>query len=271
IVVVNDTSFYNHRYLLRVGQGAAEDVHYLLIGAAGLDSAIDEMIDWIAENEPDMIVTAQVNEEYRRLVIDRGLDPNEHDSRGHDEALQEAEADTTQGGNASDYLSSEDWRIVAEDPSEADLVKFGRERNPAPNSRDRFSIAGVTNPAGRYTRKGERMYQAIKRGYQQVGEQRAKEIAARTVEKAAKHGARGLVKRKKNPCDCTPNPTVEEFRNPELVKSLIREGLDAEFAQKVVDITLRPSPITGKVKTVDQFKDDLAANLATGLMLEEDY
>lgn len=37
------------------------------------------------------------------------------------------------------------------------------------------------NPAGQLTAKGERMYEDIKRGYEERGEPRAKEIAARTV------------------------------------------------------------------------------------------
>ncbi len=47
------------------------------------------------------------------------------------------------------------------------------------------------NPA-RFTRKGERMYQHVRRGY--GSSPRAKEIAARTVYAASRRGARGLVR-----------------------------------------------------------------------------
>lgn len=49
------------------------------------------------------------------------------------------------------------------------------------------------NPSG-LTKKGERMYKAVERGYRAAGDARAKEIAARTVLSAAKHGSRGLVR-----------------------------------------------------------------------------
>jgi len=52
------------------------------------------------------------------------------------------------------------------------------------------------NPSG-LTKKGKRMYTAIKKGYEHVGETRAKEIASRTVYSAAKRGSRGLVKKKR--------------------------------------------------------------------------
>lgn len=64
------------------------------------------------------------------------------------------------------------------------------------------------NPPPGLTGKGKRMYEHIKKGYQAVGEQRAKEIAARTVRKAAQEQS-GLVK-KVNPEKTAANP-----ENPE--------------------------------------------------------
>lgn len=49
------------------------------------------------------------------------------------------------------------------------------------------------NPSG-LTKKGERMYKAVERGYRAAGDARAKEIAARTVFASAKHGTRGLIR-----------------------------------------------------------------------------
>lgn len=54
-------------------------------------------------------------------------------------------------------------------------------------------LALATNPAG-LTKKGERMYKAVERGYRAAGDARAKEIAARTVFASAKHGVKGLVR-----------------------------------------------------------------------------
>ena len=57
------------------------------------------------------------------------------------------------------------------------------------------SVHGRSNPAG-LTAKGERMYEDIKRGYEERGEPRAKEIAARTVQARA-HEIPGLKKKRR--------------------------------------------------------------------------
>lgn len=49
------------------------------------------------------------------------------------------------------------------------------------------------NPAGRFTAKGERMYQDVKREYEAKGDPRAAEIAARTVYAEHKKGVAGLL------------------------------------------------------------------------------
>jgi hypothetical protein len=49
------------------------------------------------------------------------------------------------------------------------------------------------NPAA-FTKKGERMYKAVERGYRAAGDARASEVAARTVLSAARHGQKGLVR-----------------------------------------------------------------------------
>lgn len=50
------------------------------------------------------------------------------------------------------------------------------------------------NPAGVLTAKGERMYEEIKRGYEEKGDPRAAEIAMRTVYAKAKEGVTGLLR-----------------------------------------------------------------------------
>lgn len=142
IIVVNDVSFYRHSFVFRVGQGAAQDIHYLLVGAEGIDTALDEMIDWIAENEPDLIINDQVHEAYLEAMKERNADPTDYNSDESQDAMQEAEVDTTSGGNAGDHIDSDSWNIVVEDPTDDVLQKFGHERqNPsskktAPRARD---------------------------------------------------------------------------------------------------------------------------------------
>ena len=58
----------------------------------------------------------------------------------------------------------------------------------------RGSRARRRNPAT-FTKKGERMYRHIRRGYGKS--RRAKEIAARTVYAAAKRGTKGLVRKRR--------------------------------------------------------------------------
>lgn len=66
----------------------------------------------------------------------------------------------------------------------------------------RFAVREYTeNPAGRFTDKGERMYEDIKASYEARGESRARaeELAARTVFARAADGVPGLVKRHGRP------------------------------------------------------------------------
>lgn len=65
------------------------------------------------------------------------------------------------------------------------------------------------------------------------------------------------------------NPSRAELRDPKFVQDTIQEGLDAEFKQKVAALELKPGP-TGKVKTREQFTKDIAANLATALLLDDE-
>lgn len=248
IVVINAfEGYYRHRYLLRFGGFTEATATYLLIGANGLDGAVDELIDWVRDEHLDGLATDTVSAAYV-----------EHKQEGmsDEDAQAAAEVDMTQGGNYSDYINSEDWSIVAEDPTDAQIKQIAYAKNP---DADPFAIPGVTNPAGRFTAKGERMYQEVMRSY--AGDARAKEIAARTVQKMSKQ-VPGLVK---NPA-CTPNPTATELRDPHWLAKNIREALDNEFATKVESIKMKP----GREKTLDQFKQDLANNLAMGFMLDED-
>lgn len=65
------------------------------------------------------------------------------------------------------------------------------------------------------------------------------------------------------------NPSRAELRDPKFVQDTIQEGLEAELQQKVAVLELKPGP-TGKVKTREQFTKDIAANLATALLLDDE-
>lgn len=124
LIVVNHDSqpFTDHSYVLRFGGFTEAGATYLLIYADSLGDALDEFIDWIREERPDSLADEQVTEQYNENIA-AGM--SEHD------AISDAESDTTQGGNYGNYIHSEDWSLVAEDPSEESLQKIGKRDNPA--------------------------------------------------------------------------------------------------------------------------------------------
>ena len=86
-----------------------------------LESALDACVEWIADNEPDMLMNEQVAEEYNRLIAE---------GETEDAAIEGSQVDTYQDGQGN-YIDS-DWRIIAEDPSEDDLQRIaGRKQNPS--------------------------------------------------------------------------------------------------------------------------------------------
>lgn len=75
-----------------------------------------------------------------------------------------------------------------------ELFWSGEGSHKNPRGKDALDVPDVTNPTGVLTAKGERMYEDIKRGYEEKGEPRAAEIAMRTVYARAKEGAEGLLR-----------------------------------------------------------------------------
>lgn len=168
IINPNDANFYKHRYVFAFG---AYGDTLLMAYAEGPDSALDECIDWLVEHAPGHIIDEQVNEEFRRLKAE---------GKSDEKAWEEAEVDTVSGGNAGNHVNASEVHIVAEDPTREQL----------------YEIAQVAeNPAGDLTRKGSQLYRKIRDGYTEVGKQKAKEIATRTVMARAK-STRGLVREK---------------------------------------------------------------------------
>jgi hypothetical protein len=108
-----------HTFVLRYGGFTEATATYLVVYAMGLEEAVDEMIDWLEDSHPEALqhVDEMIEEAYKE-ALEEGLD--------EDEAMQQAETDTTSGGNHGRHIMSEDWSIVAEDPDEADLEGISR-------------------------------------------------------------------------------------------------------------------------------------------------
>lgn len=105
-----------HSYVLWFGMISPKRV---LVYASCLDDAVDELIDWVAEEYPGMIIDEEVQEEFERQRK-AGL--------SNEEAWEQAEIDTTSGGNAGNHINSDEWGIIAEDPTEEQLqeIAFGK-------------------------------------------------------------------------------------------------------------------------------------------------
>jgi len=134
----SDKSWTRHRYVLAFG--AYGDTR-LLVWANSLDDALDECVDWIADNAPGLLADDQVAEEYERLMSEGktctrcwngayGDDVGEClDCKGEgiislteEEAHEEATIDTTCAGNCGNYILSHEWMILAEDPDRATML-----------------------------------------------------------------------------------------------------------------------------------------------------
>ena len=114
IIAVNssDRDWTKHRYILCFG---AYGWTKLMVWANHLEDALDEAIDYIADNYPGLLCDDTVAEEYNRLVAD-GMDP--------DKAHEEATVDNTCGGNCGHYINSWEWGIVAEDPTREEIKQL---------------------------------------------------------------------------------------------------------------------------------------------------
>jgi hypothetical protein len=117
VVAVNTRDDGSQRFILWFG---AYGTTYLMVWANHLEDALDECIDWLADNAPGHLVDDQVNEDYAAAIAA---------GKSEEEAIEEAESDTTSGGNAGHYILSHEWGIVRENPSRADVLEI--EGRPA--------------------------------------------------------------------------------------------------------------------------------------------
>jgi hypothetical protein len=115
IVPVNpsDASYEDHRFIFYFSTGGFAQPIYLMAWGR-MEDALEKCVDWIIDNAPGILCDDEVEAEYKRLVAE-GMD--------EEEAQQEAEVDTTCfGHNGYHCIPSENWGIVKEDPSRADIL-----------------------------------------------------------------------------------------------------------------------------------------------------
>ena len=96
---------------------------YVLAFARHVEDALDECVDWIADNAPGLLCDDQVADEYQRLEAEwRERHPGEEPDDDMISKWQEtAEEDTTSAGNNGHYLLSWEWGIVLADAEPTEL------------------------------------------------------------------------------------------------------------------------------------------------------
>jgi hypothetical protein len=117
-------SFYDQRFVLAFG---AYGDTYVLAYADSLESALDECVDWIAENAPGLLADNEVFAAYKEALAEAvaaGADPE--DESVINTAQESATVDTTQAGNYGNYLHSWEWTIALENPTKATLIAFAK-------------------------------------------------------------------------------------------------------------------------------------------------
>ena len=88
---------------------------YLMVWDDHLEAALDTAVDWIVEYAPGLIADDQVHEAYNDAIAD---------GKSEEEAIEEAELDTTCAGNCGNYLLSWEWGIALDSPTRQDLLTF---------------------------------------------------------------------------------------------------------------------------------------------------
>lgn len=91
----------------------------LLAYGDSLQYALDECIDWVADNAPGLLCNDEVAEAYEDAVS-RGL--------SEDAAYEESLADVTTGGNCGDHILSWEWSLIAEHPTPKQIADIHHGR-----------------------------------------------------------------------------------------------------------------------------------------------
>lgn len=112
IINPNDRDWTRHRYILAFG---AIGTTHCLVYANSIDDALDEAIDWLADNAPGHLADDQVAEAYNEAIAE-GLSEEQADDRAY--------VDITVGGNDGHAILSWEWFILAEDPSRSEILAY---------------------------------------------------------------------------------------------------------------------------------------------------
>lgn len=108
-----DKSWTRHNYVFAFGGPYSSK--YVRAWANSLDDALDEAVDWLSDHAPGLLCDKEVGEEYERLIAE---------GKSEEEAMEEAEMDTTPAGGYGQRIRSEEWSIVAEDPSRERVLQI---------------------------------------------------------------------------------------------------------------------------------------------------
>lgn len=105
-----DRDWTRHRYVLCFG---AYGWTLVVVWANSLEGALDGAIDWIVDFAPGLLCDDEVAEAYQEAIAS---------GMTEEAAWEEAEQDTTCGGNCGNRILSYQWGIVAEDPDRETLI-----------------------------------------------------------------------------------------------------------------------------------------------------
>ena len=109
----SDRDWTKHNFIFWFG--GPYSATYVRAWGNDIDSALDEAVDWLVDHKPGLLCDKEVEEEYKRLIAE---------GKSEEEAQEEAEMDTTTAGNYGNRLNSEEWGIVAEDPSHEQVLQI---------------------------------------------------------------------------------------------------------------------------------------------------
>lgn len=121
----SDRAWTDQRFVLAFG---AYGDTLVMAYADSLDDALDECVDWIADNAPGLLADESVQDEYKRALAERvaaGADPD--DQTVIEQCQDAATVDTTCAGNNGHYLHSWEWTIVLENPTKESLIAFVKD------------------------------------------------------------------------------------------------------------------------------------------------
>lgn len=89
----------------------------LLVYASSLESALDECVDWIADNAPGLLCSDQVTEAFDSYMA-------ENPEASEEEGMEYAGVDMTCAGNAGDYIASWEWCVALENASPKQIADY---------------------------------------------------------------------------------------------------------------------------------------------------